>query len=127
MKQESLVIETARKYPMAFKQMDTKLIDIFFSKKISKIGYEYDYIKKSWMGMTNMNCDDLKTSVASYNQNNIMPDTEPDITILDLQDKIAIVKVEIEWAPKIFRFDYLLLTKEDKNWCIEKILWQSIP
>lgn len=44
-----------------------------------------------------------------------------DIQILDLQSKIASVKLRAWWG-----IDYLLLTKLDDRWIIEKVLWQSL-
>jgi hypothetical protein len=44
-----------------------------------------------------------------------------DIQILDLQSKIAAVKVRAWWG-----IDYLLLTKMQDRWIIEKVLWQSL-
>ena len=43
-----------------------------------------------------------------------------DIEILDLQSKIAAVKLRAWWG-----IDYLLLTKMQDKWVIEKVLWQS--
>jgi len=44
-----------------------------------------------------------------------------DIQILDLQSKIASVKLRAWWG-----IDYLLLTKMQDRWVIEKVLWQSL-
>jgi hypothetical protein len=44
-----------------------------------------------------------------------------DIQILDLQSKIASVKLRAWWG-----IDYLLLTKMQDKWVIEKVLWQSL-
>ncbi|HYH16523.1 MAG TPA: nuclear transport factor 2 family protein [Flavisolibacter sp.] len=44
-----------------------------------------------------------------------------EIQILDLQSKIASVKLRAWWG-----IDYLLLTKMDDRWIIEKVLWQSL-
>ena len=43
------------------------------------------------------------------------------IEILDLQDKIAAVKVTAYWG-----IDYMFLAKNDKgNWMIEQVIWQG--
>jgi len=44
-----------------------------------------------------------------------------DIQILDLQTKIASVKLRAWWG-----IDYLLLTKMQDRWVVEKVLWQSL-
>jgi hypothetical protein len=43
-----------------------------------------------------------------------------DVEILDLLDKIAVVKLRAWWG-----IDYLLLSKTSDRWIIEKVLWQS--
>lgn len=42
------------------------------------------------------------------------------VQVMDLQDKIAAVKVRAWWG-----IDYLLLTKMNDKWVVEKVLWQS--
>lgn len=44
-----------------------------------------------------------------------------DIQILDLQSQIASVKLRAWWG-----IDYLLLTKMQDRWVVEKVLWQSL-
>lgn len=43
-----------------------------------------------------------------------------DVQILDMLDKIAVVKLRAWWG-----IDYLLLSKTSDRWIIEKVLWQS--
>ncbi|HEY0067037.1 MAG TPA: nuclear transport factor 2 family protein [Flavisolibacter sp.] len=43
-----------------------------------------------------------------------------DVQILDMLDKIAVVKLRAWWG-----IDYLLLSKISDRWIIEKVLWQS--
>jgi hypothetical protein len=44
-----------------------------------------------------------------------------EVTILDVHNKIAAVKLRAWWG-----IDYLLLTKMEGRWVIEKVLWQSL-
>lgn len=44
-----------------------------------------------------------------------------EVQILDVQTKIAAVKLRAWWG-----IDYLLLTKMGDKWVIEKVLWQSL-
>lgn len=119
------IIQISKKYPLAFKTMDLSLIDRFFTKNVTKTGFLYDYESNNWMETMTVGILDLKNWVADYNKHDIMPDSEIKIQILDLQEKIAVVKLEMNWAPNKKGCDYLFLIKED-TWLINKILFQSI-
>lgn len=43
-----------------------------------------------------------------------------EVQILDMLDKIAVVKLRAWWG-----IDYLLLSKTADRWIVEKVLWQS--
>ncbi len=119
------VIEASKQYPLAFKNLAPSLIDKFFTKNASKTGFMYDYESDKWMDISTVEIPEIKDWVKTYNANNIMPDSEPKIQVLDIQDKIAVVKVELDWALNRKGCDYIFLVKE-KTWLIDKILWQSI-
>ncbi|MDO5980316.1 nuclear transport factor 2 family protein [Flavivirga spongiicola] len=122
--EQSDIIQISKKYPQAFKSMDPNLIDRFFTKNVTKTGFLYDYESSNWTDMTTVGVLDLKNWVTDYNKHDIIPDSEIKIQILDLQEKIAVVKLEMDWAPNKKGCDYLFLIKED-TWLIDKILWQS--
>jgi hypothetical protein len=61
-----------------------------------------------------------------YNINEIMPESNVSTTLLDLQDKTAVVKVVAEWAPNRWGGDYVMLSKKNNDWFITAIFWQSI-
>ena len=42
------------------------------------------------------------------------------VEILDLQDKIAVVKVTAYWG-----IDYMFLSKQGDSWMIEQVIWQG--
>ena len=44
-----------------------------------------------------------------------------DIHLMDVNEKIAAVKLRLWWG-----IDYILLTKMQDRWVIEKVLWQSL-
>ncbi len=119
------VIEASKQYPLAFKNCALSLIDKFFTKNASKTGFMYNYESDKWMDISTVEIPEIKDWVKTYNANNIMPDSEPKIQVLDIQDKIAVVKVELDWALNRKGCDYIFLVKE-KTWLIDKILWQSI-
>ncbi len=123
--EQDAVIETSKKYPQAFKSMDIKLIDTFFTKNATKTGFMYNYESNNWMGTSTVEIKEIKNWAADYNKDHIMPNSEAKIQILDLQEKIAVVKLEMDWAPNRKGCDYLFLIKEEA-WLIDKILWQSV-
>ncbi|AUP81396.1 nuclear transport factor 2 family protein [Flavivirga eckloniae] len=123
--EQNEIIETSKNYPLAFKSMDVSLIDVFFAKNATKTGFMYNYESGSWMDISTVEITEIKNWVTDYNKSDIMPDSEAKVEILDQQDRIAVVKVEMDWAPNRKGCDYLFLVKED-TWLIDKILWQSI-
>ncbi|NMH88096.1 nuclear transport factor 2 family protein [Flavivirga algicola] len=123
--EQNEIIQISKKYPLAFKNMDISLIDDFFSKNATKTGFMYDYESGDWTDVSTTEISEIKNWVADYNKNGIMPDSEAKVQILDLQEKIAVVKLEMDWAPNRKGCDYLFLIKED-TWLIDKILWQSV-
>jgi len=124
--EEKTILEIAKCYPKAFKNSDPKLIDEFFSPKVIKMGFFYDYEKEKWMDNTSSDFEEIKKWATEYNTKNIMPESAFKATLLDFKDKIAVVKIELEWAPEKWGCDYVFLIKENNKWKIIKILWQSI-
>jgi hypothetical protein len=124
--EEKIILETAKNYPRAFKNSDPKLIDECFSPQAIKMGYFYDYEKDEWMDNAISDFEEIKKWASEYNTNNIMPKSNIKATLLDFKDKIAVVKIELEWAPEKWGCDYVFLIKENNKWSIIKILWQSI-
>ena len=55
-----------------------------------------------------------------------MPESEIEVKILDVQDKIAVVKIDLYWTENRKGCDYLFLVKENDSWLIDKTLWQSL-
>lgn len=120
------IIEVSKMYPKAFKEVDESLIDIYFAKNATKTGFLYDYESRNWLGISTIGIEEIKQWVATYNKESIMPNSQIDIEVLDVQAKIAVVKMELEWAKDRKGCDYLFLTKENNTWLIDKILYQSI-
>ncbi len=124
--EEKTVIAVAKNYVKAFKEVDTELVDTYFSPQCTKLGYFYDFEEDKWMDKAMHNFKEIKDWCAIFNVKKQMPDTDIQIELLDLQDKIAIVKVEAEWVSNKWGCDYVLLTKDTDKWLIESIIWQSV-
>ncbi len=120
------IIRIASKYPEAFKNMNVDLINQHFSKNATKTGFMYDYDNNQWLDVSTVGIEEIKQWAVSYNQNDIMPAIKTTPDVIDFQKKIAVVKIEMEWATDRMGCDYLFLIKDNETWKIEKIIWQSI-
>jgi hypothetical protein len=59
----------------------------------------------------------------NYNKEGKLPKDAPkEVTILDMLDQTATVKLVAEWG-----VDYMHLAKFDGKWMIVNVLWQSPP
>ncbi|HVG41018.1 MAG TPA: nuclear transport factor 2 family protein [Chitinophagaceae bacterium] len=120
-KDTAQIIKAANDYIEGFYFGDTAKIYYSIDTAASKHGYyktatdsSYRKIPMSFTGMIR------------YSKNERNRPTEEnakirDVKILDAASKIASVKVRAWWG-----IDYLLLTKTEDRWIVEKILWQSL-
>ncbi|MDC6363284.1 MULTISPECIES: nuclear transport factor 2 family protein [Flavobacteriaceae] len=120
------ITEVSKMYPKAFKELNTDLIDTYFAKNATKTGFIYDHESKKWLDLSTVGIDEIKQWVSSYNTEGIMPESKIDIEILDVQERIAVVKIDMYWAKNSKGCDYLFLVKENGSWLIDKILYQSV-
>lgn len=123
---EKSILEVAVTYPTAFKQMDTNLIDAHFTKTATKTGFIFDYENDKWLDVSTVKIPEIKKWAATFNKEGIIPDTGAKMSILDAQDRTAVVKLEMEWLADKKGCDYILLIKEDNQWKIETIIYQSV-
>ncbi len=124
--EQNKIMNVVKSYPEAFKFMDTTLIDKNFTKNASKTGALYNYETQEWGEVTTTNIEEIKKWVAVHNKENVMPDIHLEFQMIDIQDKIAFVKIELEWVKNIKGSDYILLVKKGNEWLIDKIYYQSI-
>lgn len=120
------VIEVAKQYVNAFKEVNPGLVRKYFSPKATKTGCFYDFEKNEWGDILSHSYQEIIEWTRSYNSSGVMPDTEIQATLLDMQDKIAVVKIIAQWAPDVWGYDYITLVKEKQGWIISAILWQSM-
>jgi hypothetical protein len=114
-------LRAANDYIEGFYFGDTLKIYYSIDSAASKHGYSkrktdtaYRKIPMSFLGMINY----------SKNERNRPSEANSkirEITFLDVNDKIAAVKLRLWWG-----VDYILLTKMNGKWVIEKVLWQSL-
>ena len=120
------ITEVSKMYPRAFKELNTNLIDKHFAKNATKTGFIYDYESDTWLDISTIGIDEIKQWASSYNKDRIMPESDTNIEVLDIQEKIAVVKIDMYWAENKKGCDYLFLVKENSSWVIDKILYQSV-
>jgi hypothetical protein len=123
---EKNILEIAATYPAAFKQMNPNLIDAHFTKTATKTGFIFNYENDKWLDVSTVKIPEIKEWAATFNKEGIMPDTQSKMSILDAQDRTAVVKLEMEWLAGKKGCDYILLIKEGNQWKIETIIYQSV-
>jgi putative lumazine-binding protein len=69
-----------------------------------------------------MTYEQLVKLASSWNKDGKRDTSVKEITILDLLDQTAVVKLKASWG-----VDYMFLGKFDGKWKITQILWQSHP
>ena len=108
-------------YVEAFYLVQPERIERSVSKNLAKVGYV-----KSEEGYREVprTYEQLYRGSQRYNSNGqIDPAKAPKkIEILDLLDQIAVVKLSAAWG-----IDYLNLAKQDGQWKIVNVLWQTHP
>src|SRR5512138_2999244 len=88
--------------------------------EISKIGYVRE--GDNYVGYR-MTYDELIEAAGTYNQDgHIGTDAPKTITILEVLDQTATVKLEVWWG-----IEYLHLVKQDGKWMIMNVVWQMHP
>ncbi|WP_420577441.1 hypothetical protein [Ekhidna sp.] len=114
------VEKVAMDYLESIYKVDTTLLTSI-SPNLVKQGYYYTRKDSTW-SVSPMTYDELKHTAKTYNKKGWIPPTAPkDVEILDMDERVANVKVYAIWG-----FDYLLMTKNEKGeWMVEQILWQS--
>lgn len=103
-------------------EVKPELIERGVHKDLKKYGYwkrdaESDYQP------TPMSFEQLHRLAATFNKDGHVPaDAPKEIVIFDVLDKTASAKLTAHWG-----VDYFHLVKEDGQWKILQVLWQSPP
>jgi hypothetical protein len=123
---EADLIEAARGYYEAFFKVSPDLVRQYFLPCAIKVGAMYDYEHKQFQSsLMEHNFQQIVVFASQYNASGHMPATEPGITVLDVQDRTAIVKVSAEWATDRWGTDYVALARVGERWMIASVVWQS--
>lgn len=102
--------------------VDPSRIERSVHPKLAKLGF-YRGPKDETYRPSPMTFERLIEVAKTYNKEGKLPKDAPkEITVLDLLDQTATVKLVAEWG-----IDYMHLAKFDGKWMIVNVLWQSPP
>ena len=120
---KAAIKRAALDYIEGFYEGDTMKIKRSLHPDLSKYGYRIDKKTKEYIGrqMTYERALNFARDVAKDPRWAAPEGAVKKVKILDVQDKIASVKLTAYWG-----IDYVLLAKLDGRWMIKKVLWQSV-
>ena len=84
------VINTARNYVLAFKNMDPSLVVKHFTTDSIKTGFFFLYEQNKWDEIKTHGFEEVKEWTSSYNKGQVMPDTEINASLLEISDKLPL-------------------------------------
>jgi hypothetical protein len=115
-----LVEKAVLNYVDAFYLADTTLAYKSVVSDLAKRGY---YKREGKYSELRMSFPQLTRMASRWKENqNITSESPRKVTLFEVLDKTASAKVEAIWG-----IDYLHLTKQDGEWKIVNVLWQSYP
>lgn len=109
----------ARNYVDAFYNADTSKIHQSIAKDVVKYGYAIPRNKTQYERYDG-SFQEMISSIIKYGK--FLNQTPPLIVVFEVLDQTASVKVTAGWG-----IDYILLAKQNGNWMITHVLWQTIP
>ncbi len=104
-------------------QADAARIKKSVHPDVLKQGFYWKGKTQSFSDITQVSYEQMIQIARDWNRDGWLPaDAPKKIDILDIQEKIANVKVTAYWG-----IDYLQLVKYNDSWVIINILWQNWP
>jgi len=118
------VTQAAYNYVDTFYKVDTTLAYKSVHKDLRKVGWWFDDKKSAYSDKFEMSFDQLISLAKKWNAkgDRINAETPREVVVLEVSDKIAVVKVTAAWG-----IDYLNMVKTDEGWKSINIVWQSKP
>ena len=115
------VLNVAQDYIEAMYNADVGRMEEILHTDIVKKGFYWKNKDQQFSEMTSITKAQLIQITKDWNKSDWLPaDAPKDVSILDIQEKIAIVKVTAYWG-----IDYLHISKIDDDWFIIQILSQN--
>lgn len=118
------VTQAAYNYIDTFYKADTTLAYKSVHKNLRKVGWWFDKKKEAYSDKSEMTFESLISLAKRWNAkgDRVKPDSPREVKVLEVSDKIAVVKVTAVWG-----IDYLNMVKTDEGWKSVNIVWQSAP
>ena len=118
------VTQAAYNYIDTFYKADTTLAYKSVHKNLRKVGWWFDKKKEAYSDKFEMNFESLISLAKRWNVkgDRVTSDSPREVQVLEISDKIAVVKVTAEWG-----IDYLNMVNTDQGWKSINIVWQSKP
>ena len=125
--EQEAILKTATNYFRAFKDVKPELLKQHFLPEFRKTGFFFDYEKNQWMNLDARDLAEVQAWASRYNLENTIPQSDPRVTVLSALEKIAVARLDAEWAPGRWGVDFITLVKPADEWFVIGIFWQSIP
>jgi hypothetical protein len=117
------VRQAALDYVEGIYTVDPSRIERSVHPKLAKLGFYRPHAEDAYRPGSTMTFEKLVEIAKNYNKEGKLPKDAPkEVTILDMLDQTATVKLVAEWG-----VDYMHLAKFDGKWMIVNVLWQSPP
>jgi hypothetical protein len=117
------VRQAALDYVEGIYNVEPSRIERSVHPKLAKLGFYRPPADDAYRPSSTMTFERLVEIAKNYNKEGKLPKDAPkEVTILDVLDQTASVKLVAEWG-----VDYMHLAKFDGKWMIVNVLWQSHP
>jgi len=117
------VRQAALDYVEGIYNVEPSRIERSVHPKLAKLGFYRAPTDDAYRPGSAMTFERLVEVAKNYNKGGKLPKDAPkEVTILDVLDQTASVKLVAEWG-----IDYMHLAKFDGKWMIVNVLWQSPP
>lgn len=119
---EDMVRKACLNYLEGFYEGDTTKLVASLNPTLNKFGFWKDKDSQQYGKPIYMTFEEAKKYALNVKEKEkfAKPDAPKKVEILDVMDKIAAAKVSAWWG-----YDYILLSKSDKGWMIEQVIWQG--
>jgi len=123
MSAEKAVERAVLDYVEGIYNVKPELIERSVHKNLAKFGFGMAENKKDFRPGSVMTYDQLYKLAGSYNkEGKIAADAPKEVKVLEVSEKIAMAKLTASWG-----MDYFHLVKQEGQWKILQIVWQSKP
>jgi hypothetical protein len=117
------VRQAALDYVEGIYNVEPSRIERSVHPKLAKLGFYRPPADDAYRPGSAMTFERLVEVAKNYNkEGKLRKDAPKEVTILDLLDQTASVKLVAEWG-----VDYMHLAKFDGKWMIVNVIWQSPP